>query len=46
MLRHPLATKAGGDKFHGGGKHWTSQDDPEFQTLVEWVNGAKLGGAK
>jgi hypothetical protein len=46
MLRHPLATKAGGDKFHAGGKHWTSQDDPEFKTLVEWVNGAKLGGAK
>jgi hypothetical protein len=46
MLRHPLSTKAGGDKFHAGGKHWTSQDDPEFKTLVEWVNGAKLGGGK
>ncbi len=44
VLMHPLAKAAGGDRFHAGGKHWQSQDDPEFQTLVAWVNGAALGG--
>jgi hypothetical protein len=38
MLMHPLAHEAGGDPFHAGGKHWTSQSDPEWQTLVAWVN--------
>jgi|SRR3954468_18722567 len=40
MLRHPLAESAGGDPFHAGGKHWTSQNDPEWQTLAAWVRGA------
>src|SRR5947209_17518367 len=31
LLIHPLATAAGGDPFHNGGKHWTSQNDPEWQ---------------
>ena len=34
LLMHPLAKQAGGDPFHAGGKHWQSQSDPEFQTLV------------
>ena len=42
LLLHPLAAEAGGDPFHAGGKHWTSQDDPEWQTLLAWVKGAKL----
>lgn len=44
MLVHPLAASAGGDHFHAGGKHWTSQSDPEWRTLEAWVNGrtAKL----
>src|ERR1700745_495908 len=33
LLVHPLAEEAGGDFFHSGGKHWTSQNDPEWQTL-------------
>jgi hypothetical protein len=37
LLMHPLAKAAGGDPFHAGGKHWQSQSDPEFQTLVQWV---------
>ena len=37
LLRHPLAEAAGGDFFHGGGKHWDSQNDPEWQTLKAWV---------
>lgn len=42
LLRHPLREEAGGDEFHGGGKHWTSANDPEWQTLAAWVNGATL----
>jgi hypothetical protein len=37
LLIHPLAEQAGGDFFHNGGKHWDSQNDPEWQTLKEWV---------
>jgi len=39
LLVHPLAEDAGGDFFHSGGKHWTSQNDPEWQTLKAWVFG-------
>ena len=42
LLKHPLARTAGGDAFHGGGKHWTSQDDPEWQILASWVKGEPL----
>jgi YVTN family beta-propeller protein len=41
MLLHPLLESAGGDRFHAGGKHWASQDDPEWQTLAAWVRGEK-----
>jgi cytochrome c553 len=37
LLMHPLAKSAGGDPFHAGGKHWPTRDNPEFQTLVAWV---------
>jgi YVTN family beta-propeller protein len=37
FLRHPLDRTAGGDPFHGGGKHWHSQTDPEWQVLSNWV---------
>src|SRR5262245_25637380 len=39
LLVHPLAENAGGDFFHNGGKHWTSQGDPEWQILKAWVLG-------
>ena len=42
LLRHPLAEQAGGDPAHGGGKHFNSQDDPEWLTLKAWVFGATL----
>jgi YVTN family beta-propeller protein len=42
LLRHPLAEEAGGDPHHDGGKHWESKDDPEWQILEAWVNGATL----
>jgi hypothetical protein len=40
LLTHPLAEEAGGDPFHAGGKFWTSRDDPEWQTLADWVRGS------
>ena len=39
LLVHPLAEAAGGTFYHGGGKHWDSQNDPEWQTLRAWVLG-------
>ncbi len=42
LLRHPLARAAGGDVFHGGGQHWTTKSDPDWQVLEAWVNGATL----
>ena len=42
LLLHPLAEAAGGDQIHDGGKHWKTQDDPEWQTLASWVRGATL----
>jgi hypothetical protein len=46
LLIHPLAEEAGGDFFHNGGKHWASQNDPEWQTLKAWVLGQTSGAAK
>jgi hypothetical protein len=44
LLMHPLAEEAGGDFFHSGGKHFNSQNDPEWQTLKAWVMGQKASG--
>jgi len=41
LLTMPLSHEAGGVAFHPGGKHWTSQDDPEWKALAAWVNGQK-----
>lgn len=40
FARHPLATEAGGDSFHGGGSHFHSQFDPEWRIMADWINGA------
>ena len=45
LLMHPLAAEAGGDPFHAGGKHWNSQNDPEWQTLAAWVRTGASGSA-
>jgi hypothetical protein len=42
LVTHPLAEEAGGDPHHGGGQQFTSQDDPDWQTLKAFVLGAKL----
>ena len=39
LLLHPLEEKAGGDFYHNGGKHFTSQNDPEWLTLKAFVLG-------
>ncbi len=39
LLVHPLEEQAGGDFYHSGGKHWSSQNDAEWRTLREWVLG-------
>jgi hypothetical protein len=41
LLVHPLAEAAGGDFYHSGGKHWSSQNDAEWQTLKTWVMGSQ-----
>ena len=41
LLMHPLSPAAGGDIFHGGGRQFDSQDDPDWRTLAEWVKQAK-----
>jgi YVTN family beta-propeller protein len=46
LLLHPLATAAGGDGMHPGGKQWTSQADPEWQTIANWVKGPSPAPAK
>jgi hypothetical protein len=39
LLTHPLEEQAGGDFYHNGGKHFMSQNDPEFQVLKAFVMG-------
>lgn len=46
LLVHPLAEDAGGDFFHSGGKHFNSQNDPEWLTLKAWVMGQTLSASK
>lgn len=41
LLMHPLAHDAGGDIFHGGGRQFASENDPEWQVIAAWVRAAK-----
>ena len=41
LTRHPLAPEAGGHAYHSGGRQFASKDDPDWKTLVAFVNGAK-----
>src|SRR5258705_1246966 len=44
LLLHPLSPEAGGDPTHTGGKFWTSQDDPEWRLIADWVSkGSAIG---
>jgi hypothetical protein len=40
LVRHPLAQDAGGDLFHSGGRQFTSQTDPDWQTIADWIRSA------
>jgi hypothetical protein len=42
LLKHPLAEQAGGDAHHGGGQQFESQQDPAWQTLKAFVQGATV----
>ncbi len=46
LLIHPLAPEAGGDIFHSGGKHWDSQNDPEWQGMAGWVRGKEATASR
>jgi hypothetical protein len=39
LLLHPLEEQAGGDFYHNGGKHFSSQNDAEWQVLKAFVLG-------
>jgi hypothetical protein len=41
LLVMALSHEAGGVEFHPGGKHWESQDDPEWKLMADWVKGTK-----
>jgi hypothetical protein len=45
FLMHPLASEAGGDVYHHGGKQFASQDDPDWRTMAEWARGEKAAGS-
>jgi YVTN family beta-propeller protein len=42
LLIHPLAPEAGGDPFHSGGRQFTSQSDPDWLAMAEWVRGMRM----
>jgi YVTN family beta-propeller protein len=45
LLRHPLAKEAGGDPFHGGGRHWAGERSAEYRVLEAWVRGDTAASA-
>jgi len=40
LLIHPLAPEAGGDAFHSGGRQFSTQNDPDWLTIADWVRSA------
>jgi YVTN family beta-propeller protein len=44
LLLHPLAPEAGGDSFHSGGRQFSSQNDPDWLVLAEWVRSVRTEG--
>ena len=46
LLIHPLAEEAGGDFFHSGGKHFNSQNDPEWLTMKAWIIGQTASSSR
>jgi hypothetical protein len=47
FLIHPLSPLVGGDItfVHGGGRQFESKEDPDWQTMAEWVSGRKVASS-
>jgi hypothetical protein len=41
LLMHPLAGDGGGDDFHSGGRQFPNKQDSNWQTMLNWIKGAK-----
>ena len=41
FLKQPLAHEAGGEEFHSGGRQFPNKNDPDWQTIANWVRSAK-----
>lgn len=41
LLLQPLAPESGGNSFHSGGRQFSSKNDPDWETLAQWVSGQK-----
>jgi hypothetical protein len=41
FLTHPLDPHFGGGMYHSGGRQFESTDDPDWENMAAWVNGAK-----
>jgi hypothetical protein len=41
LLMHPLEPAEGGSEYHTGGRQFTSRNDPDFETIANWVRGKK-----
>jgi hypothetical protein len=39
LIMHPLSPVAGGDSYHTGGRQFTSQTDPDWITIANWIRG-------
>ena len=39
LLVQPLAPEAGGATFHSGGRQFSSKNEPDWETLAQWVTG-------
>ena len=46
LLTHPLEPSAGGDEFHNGGRQFSSQTDPQFLAIANWINGQTARGSQ
>ena len=40
LLTMPRGHEAGGTEFHPGGKHWATQNDPQWKAMADWVKNA------
>lgn len=45
FVMHPLAPEAGGDPNHNGGRQFESKNDPDWQTIAQWVRGSKTAAS-